>query len=201
MPSRLLRITCAAALAFAALTSVAAGQEPKAARVAVSGTVGLFLPTDSGVSDVYGAAHVPIAGQVELRVAPRVWVFGGIRWVRATGQAVTTESAGENFQTILDLAAFRFGTLFVVPVARRLDLSAGVGISLTKYDESSPDTAFAESGHATGFMIQAEARRILTAKWSVIGRFEYATITATPVDLPAVNLGGVDVQAGARFAF
>jgi hypothetical protein len=156
------------------------------------------------MSDVYGSHLMPVTAQVDVRVVPDVAVFGGIRWMSADGRAVVigTPVVNERSTTSLTVTAFRVGAEIARTVGRRWAVAGGAGIVMARYEETWPDAGRTFSNHSNGFLVLAEARCALTGKWGAIARVEYSTVHANVADASnAVNLGGMDVSAGVRFAF
>jgi len=203
--SRVYLILAGVALVSPACASSAAAQSAASpGRVALSGTVGVFVPSNTAMSDVYGSRLMPVTAQVDVRVVPDVALFGGIRWMSADGQAVVlgTPVVNETSTTSLGVTAFRVGAEVARAVAPRWTLAGGAGIVIARYEETWPDAGRAVNNHSSGFLVLAEARCAVGGKWSVIGRVEYASVRANVADEnSAVNLGGVDASAGVRFVF
>jgi hypothetical protein len=173
-------------------------------RIAVSGTVGVFRPTNTTMSDVYGNRLMPVTAQVDVRLLPDVAVFGGVRWMSGDGQSVVigTPVVNETSATSLDVTAFRIGAEVAKAVTPRWALAAGAGVVFARYDELWPAAGLSFNNHSSGLLVLAEARYAVGTRWGVIGRVEYASVRAdVPDQSSAVNLGGVDMSAGLRFAF
>ncbi len=191
-------------LGLAALARSGAAQTPaNSTRFGVSGSVGMFAPRDSTMSAVYGSRLTAITAQVDVSIWSHFSVFGGLRWLPASGQTVedVAPAASQSFSTSVGVRTFRVGLLAHARVAPRLTLGGGGGVGMSNYSESIPDLELETRGWATGGFAMAEARYAVRPRWSVIGRFEYASIPTKPASGESVNIGGPDVQVGLRFAF
>ncbi len=185
---------------------VSAGAQTAAlpGRFAVSGTAGLFWPSDSAMRDVYGSRLTPLTGQVEIRVLPDVSLFGGVEWFSANGQSVIVGApvTSETYSTSLTVTSIRAGAEVSKVVAPRWTLAGGGGAVFAAYTETWPDAGRTYSGRSNGFLVLAEVRYAPGARWAVIGRVDYSGLGAdVPEGNTTANLGGVHVSAGVRFVF
>jgi hypothetical protein len=103
--------------------------------------------------------------------------------------------------TSVGVRTFRVGLLAHARLAARWTLSGGGGVGISSYHESIPELELETSGRATGGFAVAEVGYVVRARWSVIGRFEYASIPTKPASGESIDIGGPDVQVGLRFAF
>ncbi len=191
-------------LGLATVARSGAAQTPaESYRIGVSGSVGLFAPRDSTMSAVYGSRLTAITAQVDVSIWSRFSVFGGLRWLPASGQTVEelAPATSQSFSTSVSVRTFRVGLLAHALIAARWTLSGGGGVGISSYNESIPDAGVDTSGTATGMFALAEIRYAVRARWSVIGRFEYSSIPVDGVDGESLNIGGPDFQVGLRFAF
>ncbi len=173
-------------------------------RFAVSGTAGLFWPSDSAMRDVYGSRLTPLTGQFEVGIAPDVSLFGGVKWFSANGQSVIvgTPVTSETSATSLSVTSIRVGAEVSKAVAARWTLAGGGGLVFAMYNEAWPDAGRTYNGRSNGFLALAEVRYAPGARWAVIGRFEYSGLGAdVPEGNTTVGLGGIEVSAGVRFVF
>ncbi len=195
---------CAAILCWACASVAHAQPPPQPGRFAVSGTLGVLHPLRSEMSDVYGGALIAVTGHVDIRLAPDVSFFGGLKRTDGSGRSVVIGApvADERYAAQIRMASFRFGALVSHRLGARLTLAGGAGASVTAYEEAWPDAGLDVRDHATGFIALAEGRYALRARWAALIRFEYSTIPATAkATSVAANLGGLDVSAGVRYAF
>ncbi len=192
--------------AIVALPSAVRAQDPApVGRFGVSATLGVSMPVDSAVSDVYGSRLVPVTGQVDVRIDPAISLFGGVRWMKADGRTVivgTPVAANESYATSFRMTSFRLGALVSARIVPRWVLAGGAGICIASYEEQWPDAAQSVKDRGAGFLALAEARYALNARWGVVARLEYASIPqSNTVSDISVNLGGLDGSAGVRFVF
>ncbi len=200
---RSLLVPCLIVLELAVLARAGAAQTPaRSTRIGLSGSVGLFVPRDSTLSEVYGRYLVPMTAQADVPIASHFSIVGGLRWLPASGEAVQTGDSvpSEQFSTSVSVLTLRAGVLVHARVAPRWTLGGGGGVGISRYSESMPDLGLDTSGWAAGGFAMAEGRYAVRARWSVIGRFEYASIPIT-VSGDSINIGGPDVHVGLRFAF
>ncbi len=204
MRGQILCALCSAIVALGSAAVVQAQPSLQAGRFGVSGTVGVLHPLHGEVSDVYGGALVSVTGHLDVRLAPWLSLFGGLKETRASGQSVVigTPVADERHATSLRMASFRFGALMSHRIADRWTLAGGAGASIAAYEEAWPDAQLDVSDRATGFLALGEGRYSLGPKWAIVARIEYSTIpTSAKEPAVAANLGGIDASAGVRFAF
>ncbi len=186
------------------LASPAAGQStPAAGRFAASATVGVSMPIDSAMSDVYGGL-VPVTGQVDVRLKTPISLFGGVKYLRADGQTVIvgTKVLDESYATSFHMTSVRLGAQVAGHLAPRWVLAGGAGVSFAWYEETWPDAGQSVNDRATGFLALAEGRYTMTPRWSVLARVEYAAVPhSNGLFTDNSNLGGFDLSAGVRFIF
>ncbi len=204
MLSRIVRAVCVIVIVAVASPARAQGSAP-AARFGVSATVGVSMPVDSAMSDVYGSRLVPVTGQIDVRIDPAISLFGGVRWMKADGRTVivgTPVAANESYATSFRMTSFRLGALVSAHIVPRWVLAGGAGICIASYEEQWPDAAQSVKDRGAGFLALAEARYALNARWGVVARLEYASIPqSNTVANTSANLGGLDGSAGVRFVF
>ncbi len=189
---------------IACASAVAAQPAPVPGRFGVSATVGVFSPLDNAMSDVYGNRLTPLTAQLDVRLVPDVFFFAGLKWMSADGHAVVvgTPVVDETSAASLGVTSVRIGAEVAKAIAPRWTLAGGAGAVIASYSETWLAAGQAFSYHASGFLVLAEGRYALSSRWGVVGRIEYSTVHADMADgANTVNLGGVDVSAGVRFAF
>ena len=192
----------AAALAPAPLGAQSAPRPP---RIAVLATVGAMHPLDAGVRGLYEGPFVPVTVEADIRVAWKLFVFGGGQFIGKDGEVVFDQPPApvERFALRVSTASLRVGGGIAHPWQRWM-FSAAAGLSYTHYREQwMTEEIPAVTGYALGFIVTGGADyRIFKRLWAV-GRVEYAH---TPMDetrqsSPTFDLSGVSVSGGVAVRF
>lgn len=192
----------ALAATMLALAAPAAAQVEAGRQLAVR--AGVFLPGDATFRDVYGGLEVPVVGQLDWPVAGRVALFGGVRFVKTSGEPISDTGAGNAGTATLSLLSGRAGVLLVMP-AGGWDVRVGGGLTLERYDERWDALGSRVTGTRAGWLVQAAAWRRFARRWAAGGALDYAAVKVPSADadggLPRVDLGGFELTAGIGVRF
>lgn len=194
-------------LLAAALTpeSLAAQSVPEPPRTAVLATVGAMRPLAAGVRELYEGLFVPVTVEADIRVAWKVFVFGGAQFLRKDGEVVFNlpPAPEERFPLRVSTASVRVGAGIAHPW-RKWFFSAAGGLSYTRYSERwTTGEIPTATGHTVGFTVGGGADYRIFKRWWAVGRVEYA---CTPMDearqtIPTFDLSGVSVSGGVGIRF
>jgi len=173
--------------------------------LSVSVTAGAGVPSGDVFRDVYGSALVPVVGQVDLRIGTSGFgVFGGLRWVSVSGEAVvenSSEPGGERVK--FTMTSWRVGPAWGVQRGP-WRFGAGAGLAYNSYREEWESARLSIEDSGIGAMFQGNVERRLTRRLSALLRVEYSLFEADPPEdtgLGSVALGGIDIGGGVAIRF
>jgi len=197
-------------LALPAWGQGAAAQSPGTASpagpVGLSVTAGVGLPSDDVFRDLYGSTVVPVAAQVDWRIGTSGFgVFGGLRWVSATGEAIAEAPSVAASAERLEFAmtSWRVGPSWSV-LRGPWAFGVGAGLAYNSYREEWESAGLRVEDSGVGAVFQGTVERRFTRRLSALLRVEYLLFDAdAPEDtgLGSVALGGLDIAAGIGFRF
>jgi len=185
--------------------AASAGTPLPAGPVRLSVTAGVGLPSDDVFRDVYASAVVPLGAQVDWRIgASGFGVFGGLRWVSTTGEAIADDSpvaSGERLE--FAMTSWRVGPSWRV-LRGPWGFGVGAGLAYNSYREEWDAAGLRTEDSGVGAVFQGSVERRLTRRLSALLSVEYLMFEAdAPEDtgLESVALGGLDITGGIGFRF
>jgi hypothetical protein len=199
-------------LVVAMLSPAAAAAQPASSdagrRIELWARAGLFLPTEDAFGEVYSGARVPLVVDGEWRLHRLVAVFGGVRYMRTTGEVIAEGdggSGGSASATRLTMTSGRLGGIVAWP-SGPWDVRFGAGLTVNHYSEDWPDAAGASvSGTRAGWLVQGGVARRIGRRWAAGVSVEYSGATVPEGSgefaVPALDLGGLDVLFGVAIRF
>jgi len=181
------------------------GTAHPAGPVGLSVTAGVGLPSDEVFRDVYGSTMVPIAAQVDWRIGTSGFgLFGGLRWISATGEAIAEDSSlasGERLE--FRMISWRVGPSWSVPRGP-WGFGVGAGLAYNSYREEWDAAGLRTDDSGVGAVFQGRVERRLIGRLSALLRLEYSWFEADAPEhtgLASVSLGGTDIGGGVVLRF
>ncbi|HSK08039.1 MAG TPA: hypothetical protein VK911_00565 [Vicinamibacterales bacterium] len=174
-------------------------------RPEASVTIGLAVPTAQLFREVYGAALIPVALQVEVPLGDRGFlVFGGVRHVRRGGEAVVETTGAASGQDVrFRMTTARFGVGWRVARGAWMVAVAG-GPAYSSLREEWEGLDLVTDDRALGIGAQASLSRAVSRRISLLLRTEYSWARSSPSQddtLPAASLGAIDLAGGIAVRF
>jgi len=147
----------------------------------------------------------PIAAQVDWRIGTSGFgLFGGLRWVSATGEAIAEDfslASGERLE--FRMLSWRVGPAW--SVLRGLwGFGIGAGLAYNSYREQWDAAGLRTEDSGVGAVFQGSVERRFSRRLSALLRVEYLMFeadTSKDTGLGSVSLGGLDIAGGVSFRF